>query len=51
MEDEKIDMTEEDYNYIDEVVKKHCNDNINKIMEGLNPEYFIYEPDYDDYDD
>lgn len=48
LEGEKIEMTNEDYNYIDEVVKKYCNDNTDKIMDGINPEYFIYEPDYDD---
>jgi hypothetical protein len=51
LEGEKIEMTEEDYNYIEEVVKKYCNNNTDKIIGGINPEHFIYEPDYDDYDD
>lgn len=51
LEGEKIEMTEEDYNYIEEVVEKYCNDNTEKILDGIDSEYFIYEPDYDDYDD
>lgn len=51
LEGEKIEMTKEDYDYIDEVIKKYCNANTNKIIDGIDPEYFIYEPDYDDYDD
>ena len=31
--------------------EKYCNDNTEKILDGIDSEYFIYEPDYDDYDD
>lgn len=51
LEGEKIEMTKEDYDYIDKVVKDLCNDNADKIIDGIDPECFIYEPDYDDYDD
>ena len=51
LEGEKIEMTKEDYNYITEVIKKYCKENSYEIENNIDPEYFTYEPDYDDYYD
>ena len=51
LEGDEIEMSEEDYNYITEVIKEYCKENSYEIENNIDPEYFTYEPDYDDYDD